>query len=572
MFALSRRGRAPLAAALALVFALTPAGDAMLSAHVTRALAQEAAQPGEWAGEMRPRPPRGEGGQWERPRRPPPPRGPSGYYPYPPTGVIVVPAPVYVRPYPPPPPPGFYPVDPDPPRQPTRPPRPAKPQTAKSQPPKAPQPPKAQPPRQAAPVPPPSVMPPPRTLLVDVAEHVPDEVLFVLRADLPLAQAQAVADAFSLTLVDTTPLALIGVSVARARVPEGQSAPETVLALAGDSRIESAQLNHLFAAQQAETAESGDAAPDEDETAKVPAVPDEAAAASAPTQEASEIGSMAAAQYAPARLNVPPSHALATGEGVRVAVIDAGVDTAHPEIAGGLLDGSVSRAASAHGTAVAGIIGARKRLTGIAPGSRILALDAFADSGGRDLGSTIDILRSLEAAAKHDARIVNMSFAGPRDDLLARALRALTLHDVVLVAAAGNGGAEAEPPYPAAHPDVLGVTAVDSRGALYEKATHGAHVALAAPGVDLLAPATDRGYQTISGTSMAAAHISGVAALILQANPELTPDALRDILLGTARDIGPPGRDDMYGAGEADALAAVTRAREEAAKDEAHAR
>lgn len=480
--------------------------------------------------------------------------------------MIVVPAPVYGRRYYGPPPPGFHPVDPDPPPQPAREPRratqPARSQPARSQPSK-PQPPKAQPPRQAVPVPPPAALPPPRSLLVDAAEHVPDEVLFVLRPDLPLADAQAVAEAFSLTLIDTTPLALIGVSVARARVAEGRSAPETVLALAGDPRIESAQLNHVFAVQQDEEEAGDDAGPAPEDGPRQQAVAEE---------DAPDTGGMASAQYAPARLNVPQAHALSTGEGVRVAVIDAGVDTDHPEIAAGVIDGSVSRAASAHGTAVAGIIAARRQLVGVAPGSGILAIDAFTDREGRELGDTVDILRSLERAAKHEARVVNMSFAGPRDDLLARALRALTLRGAVLVAAAGNGGADAVPPYPAAHPDVLGVTAVDSRSALYEKATHGPHVALAAPGVELLAPAADKGYQVISGTSMAAAHVAGVAALVLQADPQLTPEALREILLGTARDIGPPGRDDMYGAGEADALAAVNRAREQGSREAAQAR
>ncbi|MGV6871424.1 S8 family peptidase [Pseudochelatococcus sp. B33] len=574
MLAIFRQGRLPLATSLPLVVGLMVAGDMMHAAHSARALAQayplEMAPPDESPRRTRPRPPRGETGQWqERPRRPPS-RVPPGYPPpvyYPPPGVIVVPVPPYGGP----PPPGFYPVDPEPPRQRPRQPRretqPARTPPPKAQPPK-PQPSRPQPPRQATPVPPPppAVLPPPRALLAAETEHVPDEILFVLRPDLPLTQEQAVADAFALTLVDTTPLALIGVSVVRARVGEGRSAPETVLALAGDPRVESAQLNHLFAAQQDGTADPEPAGkkPDEEQPEKAApekAAPQKAEAGEAESGEAAGAGSMASAQYAPAQLKVPQSHALATGEGVRIAVIDSGVETDHPEIAGRLLEGSVSRASSAHGTAVAGIIAARERLTGIAPGSRILAIDAFTDREGREIGSTLDILRGLERAAKHDARIANLSFAGPRDDLLARTLRALTLRGVVLVAAAGNGGADAAAPYPADHPDVLGVTAVDARGALYEKATHGPHVALAAPGVELLAPTVDKGYQMVSGTSMASAHIAGVAALVLQVNPDLTPEALRELLLATARDIGPAGPDPMYGAGEADAHAAVLEAR-----------
>lgn len=570
MFSMPRRGCAPLATSLPLIVALTLGGDMMHAAHTARAFAQ-AFSPETDEMPRRPSPSREETGQWrERPRRPSY-RAPPGYY-YPPAGIVVVPAPSYGGPYRGPPPPGFYPVDPDPPpqRRPRQPRRETQP--ARTPPPKAqPKPDKPQPPRQATPVPPPppAVLPPPRVLLANEAQHVPDEVLFVLRPDLPLAQAQDVAADFALTLVDTTPLALIGVPVVRARVGAGQSAPAAVLALAGDPRIESVQLNHLFAAQRDEAVDPATTTAAHGKEAGQKEAGENAADDAAARKNAADDGSMASAQYAPAQLNVPQAHALATGEGVRIAVIDAGVDASHPELDGRLLDGSASREPSAHGTAVAGIIAARQRLTGIAPGSLILAIDAFAGRDGRELGSTIDVLRGLERAAKHGARIANLSFAGPRDDLLARTLRALALRGIVLVAAAGNGGADAVPPYPAAHPDVLGVTAVDARSALYDKATHGPHVALAAPGVELLAPTVGKGYQVISGTSMASAHIAGVAALVLQADPDLTPEALRDVLLATARDLGAPGRDDMYGAGNADALAAVTKARERKSREEA---
>lgn len=387
----------------------------------------------------------------------------------------------------------------------------------------------------------------------------PDEVLFVIRPDLPIAQVQAVADAFSLTVLETTPLSLIGASVVRARVGQDQNAAATMLALARDSRVDRVQLNHVFTAQKDDAA-----AKDAPDPAPAEEVADDKPSPDASDSGSADSGSMASAQYAPAQMKIPQSHALSTGEGVRIAVIDSGVETDHPEVAGRLIEASLSRSPSAHGTGVAGIIAAHERLTGIAPGSKILAIDVFSDREGRELGSTMDILRALEQAAKQAVHITNMSFAGPKDDLLARALRALATRGIALVAAAGNGGADAPPPYPAAHPDVVGVTAVNASNALYEKATHGPHVAIAAPGTELLAATVGKGYQIVSGTSMASAHIAGVAALVLQVNPDLSPEALREILLTTAQDLGPAGRDDMYGAGLADALAAVTVARERA--------
>jgi subtilisin family serine protease len=93
---------------------------------------------------------------------------------------------------------------------------------------------------------------------------------------------------------------------------------------------------------------------------------------------------------------------------------------------------------------------------------------------------------------------------------------------------------------------------------LFTASNRGAHIALAAPGTDIFLPAPDQKYQMTSGTSFSAAYVSGVAALMLERNPALKPSEVRAILIGTARDLGAPGRDDLFGAGQADAFAAVT--------------
>ena len=148
-------------------------------------------------------------------------------------------------------------------------------------------------------------------------------------------------------------------------------------------------------------------------------------------------------------------------------------------------------------------------------------------------------------------------FAGPKDPV-ERSVAAAAAKGMVLVAASGNAGAKSPPLYPAANPNVIAVSATDADDKLFSASNRGAHIAIAAPGVDIFLPAPDGKYQMTSGTSFSAAYISGLAALILERNPALKPEELRTILTKTARDLGAPGRDDLFGAGEADAYAAVS--------------
>ncbi len=127
-----------------------------------------------------------------------------------------------------------------------------------------------------------------------------------------------------------------------------------------------------------------------------------------------------------------------------------------------------------------------------------------------------------------------------------------------MVAAAGNAGAKSPPLYPAANASVIAVSATDAQDKLFAASNRGSHIAISAPGVDIFLPAPDEKYQMTSGTSFSAAYISGLAALMLERNPALKPNEVRAILMKTARDLGAPGRDDFFGAGEADAFAAVS--------------
>jgi subtilisin family serine protease len=136
-------------------------------------------------------------------------------------------------------------------------------------------------------------------------------------------------------------------------------------------------------------------------------------------------------------------------------------------------------------------------------------------------------------------------------------LAAAHRNGMVLVAAAGNNGPQAPEAYPAAYPEVIAVTATDIDDKLFDGANQGRYVSVAAPGVDVLVAAPNGGYDFTTGTSVATAHVSGLAALLLERDPVLTPDAVRAILMRTARDLGPAGRDDQFGAGLVDAYEAL---------------
>ena len=215
-----------------------------------------------------------------------------------------------------------------------------------------------------------------------------------------------------------------------------------------------------------------------------------------------------------------------------------------------------------HGTEVAGIIASHAALTGVAPQARILAVRAFAKGGGRTAvaGTTYDILAGTEWAVKHKAQVVNMSFAGPPDPDLSREVAEGLRRRVVFIAAVGNEGKAAKPSYPAAYENVIPVTATDRTDAVFKDASRCTTTCVAAPGVDIFAAAPAGAYRYDSGTSMAAAQISGVVALLLDAKPGLDPKAVRDLLVETAKHLSPPDPDGSSIAGIVDAYATLEAA------------
>jgi subtilisin family serine protease len=171
--------------------------------------------------------------------------------------------------------------------------------------------------------------------------------------------------------------------------------------------------------------------------------------------------------------------------------------------------------------------------------------------------TTRQIISGIEWAISKGARVINMSFAGPYDPMLQLAMRNAAAKGVILIAASGNMGPRSPPLYPAADPHVIAVTAIDESDALFPQAVRGPHLAVAAPGVDVMVPAPNDSYQLTTGTSVAAAHVSGVAALLLERYPEADAATILEVLTATARNLDPSGRDDLYGWGLVDPAAAL---------------
>jgi subtilisin family serine protease len=205
-----------------------------------------------------------------------------------------------------------------------------------------------------------------------------------------------------------------------------------------------------------------------------------------------------------------------------------------------------------------GAIVAHQRLMGIAPDAKILAVRAFsATSAQSPEATTRNILAGMEWAIGKGARIINMSFAGPYDPMLQVAMKNARAKGVVLIAASGNMGPKSPPLFPAADPNVIAVTAIDENDKLFAQAVRGPHVAVASPGVDVMVPAPDETYQLTTGTSVAAAHVSGVAALLIERHPTVDAATILEVLTATAKQLNPKGRDDLYGWGLVDPAAAL---------------
>ncbi|RII18723.1 Thermophilic serine proteinase precursor [Streptomyces sp. YIM 130001] len=274
------------------------------------------------------------------------------------------------------------------------------------------------------------------------------------------------------------------------------------------------------------------------------------------------------------------------GKGIKVAVLDTGVDATHPDIEHNVGRGKDmvgfgadrgERPWARHGTAMAGIIaghghgqGRGDGVIGIAPEAEIMPIRVILEDGDKSRKKARKtrgnaLAEGIRWATDHGADVINMSLGDdsesahpePSEDAAVQyALR----KGVAVVASAGNGGEKGDHvSFPAAYPGVIAVTAVDRYGTRAAFSTRRWYATVSAPGVDIVIPDPDRKYYQGWGTSAAAAFVSGAVALVRAAHPDLTPAQIKQLLEDTARDEPGSGRDDSRGHGFVDPAAALKK-------------
>lgn len=290
---------------------------------------------------------------------------------------------------------------------------------------------------------------------------------------------------------------------------------------------------------------------------------------------------------ADADIDAPEAWDIETGivaDPVTIAIIDSGVNP-HPEISSRLVpgintadpnpSGTSDDCSITHGTHVAGIAAAGGNnnigVAGVCWGCNIMPVDVLVDALGGCSGYVTDLAEGIVWAADHGADVINMSLqycglSTSEQNLLAGAVNYAHDTGVVLVAATGNNlqcGA-GQIAWPARLDHVIAVGGITKAGVVavnHETANWtsnwGDEIDLVAPGDAILSLQGTNGYQTISGTSMATPHVSGIAALVLSHKPELTDTQVEQLLIDTAVDIGDPGWDNMSGHGLANAFGAL---------------
>ncbi|MFL6672301.1 MAG: S8 family peptidase [Massilia sp.] len=337
--------------------------------------------------------------------------------------------------------------------------------------------------------------------------------------------AEQIAREHGLRIVDDWPMPVIGIDCFVMEPAPDAAAGQVLAALAGDPRVAWAQPLNLFHGLDA-----GDPL--------YPVQPD--------------------GKY----WHLAQLHRMSTGRGVRVAVVDSGIDAAHPDLAGqvelqeNFVDAGPAPA-EPHGTAVAGVLAARAGngvgIAGVAPGAKLMALRACWQAprqGARCSSFTLG--KALNFAILHTARIINLSLAGPSDRLLQALLEAAVQRGATVVSAvdpAQPGGG-----FPASSPLVLAVSAGAARTAPPRSD------ALLAPGADIPTCLPGAHWGFVSGSSYAAAHVSGLVALLAQLQPQATPGQLRqDIMTVRAAAMNGQGT-NRAAAGSIDACATIERA------------
>ena len=320
-------------------------------------------------------------------------------------------------------------------------------------------------------------------------------------------------------------IALVGGELVKLVVPDGttlEAARETVAGLVPDATVD---FNHFYRPEQADEANCE-------------------------------------GMHCPARQLIgwqdPARLAAACGRPARIGLIDTGINPDHESFADGGIEilerfGAEDTLSDLqHGTAVAALlVGAESgRLGGLLPGAELVAVDAFVKAERDDNRADVfNLVRAMDLLADEEIGVLNMSLAGPPNALLAQAVEALEDRSIIIVAAAGNEGPQADPVYPAAYDGVIAVTAVDRNRQPYRRAGRGEHIDVAAPGVEVWTAASISGARPKTGTSFAAPFVTAAASLAKSGIPDLDSERLGEIIAESAEDIGDPGRDPVFGWG-----------------------
>jgi hypothetical protein len=243
---------------------------------------------------------------------------------------------------------------------------------------------------------------------------------------------------------------------------------------------------------------------------------------------------------------------------VRIGMLDSAIDTAHPALRGQPLrvqrigKGKATAAELEHGTAVAAQLVGRAEVgfAGLLPAASLFAADVFElDDAKRPYTDAFRLTQGLDWLARQGITSLNVSIAGPDSPVLHKAVQVLAAKGVAIAAAGGNLGPKGPPLYPAAYPEVLAVAAVDRALKPYAKGSQGRHMGVAAPGVSMWTATAGGSGRFRDGSSYAAPYAT--AALALTQGPAQKPSTAQRIqqLRNTAKDLGAPGDDPVFGAG-----------------------
>jgi predicted small secreted protein len=321
--------------------------------------------------------------------------------------------------------------------------------------------------------------------------------------------ARQLAREHNLILIDDWPMPSLGLDCFVMRAAEGVSTTALADLLAKDSRVESAQAMQLFHVLGRPEADQSD------------------------VRQADKKGDpLYTLQPAASRWHLSQLHEIATGKGVTIAEIDSGVDSAHPDLQGqvvqtqNFIDDNPYHPEK-HGTEVAGIMVAHEGnglgIAGIAPDAHLLALRACWEDPARNASavcSSFTLAKALQFVMESRASVLNMSLAGPNDRLLERLLDAAMARHITVVSAVDENMPDGG--FPASYPGVLAVAG--------DQAGHGPSGTLYAPSRDIPATVPGGAWDFVTGSSFAAAQVSGLVALMRELSPEITVAHLHDAM------------------------------------------